>query len=143
MRQHTIGRLGVILAAYVLGGFALGLADPALGRVALGLGFAKPGVATAVCVNLLLPLLAIGLAVACPRLATALGGGIGMAGAYTLGLAINYAPPQPWDADTLLGSVKPVLVLACVGYVVLGVAAVVVTRIVKPSDGSGSHTPAI
>jgi hypothetical protein len=141
--MKTIGRWWVALAVYLLGGLFLGLADPQLGWVALQLGFAKPGVATAVCVNLVLPLLAIGLGLTQPRLPTALFGGIGMAVAYGLGLAINYPPPQPWDGSTLLGSVKPVLVVACVGYVVLGVAAKFVTRIVSSSGGNGSHTPAV
>jgi hypothetical protein len=141
---YRIGvRWWVILATYLLGGFVLGLADPPFGRAALDLGFNKPGVATTVCVNLVLPLLAIALAVAHRRLAAAVLGGFGMAVAYWLGLAINYPPPQPWDAATLLGSVKPVLVLACVGYVVLGIAAVLVTRAVRKSGDNSMHRPAV
>ena len=51
-------RLWPTLVAYPAVGLGLGLADPALGRVAQQLG-TKPGVATAVSVNVNLPLAAV------------------------------------------------------------------------------------
>ena len=91
------------------------------------LGF-RPGWATAVSVNLLLPLLVIGLGVAFPRLATTWLGAVGMTAAFLLGLALVVPQPQPWNAVTLLASVPPVLVVACLGYVILGSLAALVTR---------------
>jgi hypothetical protein len=127
-----------VLPLYLLGGLALGLADPQLGRGAQQLGV-RPGLATAVSVNLLLPLLAVVLAVTCPRLATAWLGAVGLAGGFALGLAFVYWPPRPWDAAALLRAVPPVLVLACLGYAVLGTLAALVTRAVGSSSEAGGR----
>jgi len=142
MNQRIGGRWWVVLAVYVLCGLVLGLADPLFGRAALQLGFAKPGVATAACVNLVLPLLAIGLGVLHPRLATALFGGIIMGVAYTVGLAINYPPGPPWDVTILFNPKLMILVMACIGYDVLGTAAAVITRVLK-GEGVGSPPRAV
>jgi hypothetical protein len=117
----------LILPLYLVAGLAFGLADPLLGRWVQTLG-ARPGLATAASVNILLPLLAIGLAVTCPRLPLALLGAVGMAGAFAVGLAVMYWQGRPWDVGTLLRSIPPVLVLACAGYAVLGTMAALITR---------------
>lgn len=142
MNQGIGGRWWVVLGVYVLCGLVLGLADPLLGRAALQVGFAKPGLATAACVNLVLPLLAISLGVLHPRLATALSGGILMGAAYTIGLLINYLPGPPWDVALLFNPKLAILIMASLGYDVLGTAAALITRRLK-KDGVGSPPRAV
>ena len=78
--------------------------------------------------NLLLPLLAIGLCVLHPRVATAWLGAFGMTAAYSLGMAINYLPAPQWDVVSFVQAMPPVLVVACVGYAILGTAAALISR---------------
>ncbi len=127
MKYLAAEKWWIILAIYLLGGLALGLADRQLGQYVQQLGF-KPGLATAASINLLLPLLAIALGVAYPRLTTAWLGALAMTVAFILGLALASQQAQPWDAATLLRSVRPVLVIACLGYAILGTLAALVTR---------------
>jgi hypothetical protein len=118
----------VLLPVYVAAGFVLGVADPALGRWAGQLGY-RPGVATAVSVNLLLPLVALGLALAAPRLRTAWLGALALAIGFFLGLAVAYPPDPPhWTAAALLAGVRPVLMLACLGYGVVGSLTALLVR---------------
>jgi len=56
-------RLWGVLAAYAACGLTLGLADPLFGQQVLRLGL-KPGMATALTVNVLLPLAAAAIAAA-------------------------------------------------------------------------------
>jgi hypothetical protein len=114
---------------YLIGGLALGLVDPMLGRWAQQLGF-RPGVATAASVNILLPLLTIGLGVAHRRVGAALLGAACMTLGFLLGLAIEYPPPRPWDVSILLRSIPPVLAMSCVGYAVLGAFTALLARAV-------------
>jgi hypothetical protein len=93
----------------------------------------RPGVATAVSVNLILPLLAIGLSIICPRVSTAWLGALAMTGAFILGLAFVYLQPHQRDAVTILQAVPPVLVLAGFGYAILGTLTALVTRAVWKS----------
>ncbi len=79
----------VIQATYLACGFLLGLADPLLGQGARGLGV-KPGVATAVSVNLLLPLAALVLALLTLDWQRWLGAAVMTAG-ITTGLAVRIA----------------------------------------------------
>jgi hypothetical protein len=127
MRYVSTAKGWLVLPIYVLGGLALGLADDPLRQYVQQFG-ARPGLATAAIVNLLLPLLAVGLGVVCPRLATAWLGALGMTGAFVLGLALVHPPSQPWRVATLLGSVPPVLVVACLGYAILGSVSALVSR---------------
>jgi hypothetical protein len=133
MKSLSADRCWLVLPLYLLGGFILGLADPLLGRYAQQLGL-RPGWATAASVNLVLPFFAIALAVVCPRLRTAWLGAVAMTTAFCLGLACVYPPPN-WDAVTLLQAVRPVVVLACLGYGVLGTRTVLVTLALRKSDG--------
>ena len=114
------------LAAYPALGLLLGLADPLLGRLAQQVG-TKPGVATAVTVNLLLPLAAIALALAHGRLGVAWLGAVLMTAGLVVGLAAHYARGAVWSPAELLSAVPPVLVAAAVGYAVLGTMAALVT----------------
>ncbi|HEV3444881.1 MAG TPA: hypothetical protein VG099_09570 [Gemmataceae bacterium] len=129
----------LVLAAYLLGGFLPGLADLQFGRCVQALG-AKPGVATAISVNLLLPLLAIGLAAVFPRLATVWLGAILSTSAFAAGLAVNYFPPRPWGIGLLVRSVPPVLVLACLGYGVLGTLVAIGVRALRQRPCSPGTT---
>ena len=45
-----------------------------------------------------------------------------------LGLADVHPPAGSWELMTLVASVQPVLVIACVGYAVLGTMTVLVSR---------------
>jgi hypothetical protein len=118
-----------VLPAYLVGGLVLGLADPLLGRTVQQLGV-RPGLATAASVNLLLPLLAVGLGLLSPRLRTVWPGALSMSAAYVLGLALVYPPAPGWGLTTLARAVPPVLVLACLGYLFLGTLTALVTRAV-------------
>ena len=117
----------LVLPLYLLSGLLPGLADAALGEWVNALGF-KPGMATAVVVNLLLPVLAIGLGAANARPGFAGLGAIVMTGTYILGLAFAHPQANPWDVATLLRSIPPVLIVACLGYAVLGTLAAQVAR---------------
>src|SRR5262249_61909508 len=79
----------LVLAASPAAGLLLGLGDPLLGRLVQQLGM-KPGVATAMSVNVLLPLVAIALGVACPRLVSVWAGAVCMAVGPGPGLAVPY-----------------------------------------------------
>jgi hypothetical protein len=118
----------LVLLAYPAIGLGLGLADPSLGRVAQQLG-AKPGAATAVSVNLLLPLAAVALGLAHPRVRSAWLGAAALALGFALGLAAQYpAAVRDWSAAGVLSSVPPVLVAAAFGYAVLGTIAACARR---------------
>jgi hypothetical protein len=130
----------VVLPMYPACGLILGLLNPLLGSWVVHLGAPKAGFATAISINILMPALALGLAVAYPRVWTALLGAVGMSAAFAVGMLIVHPPAPPVDVLAVLASVRPVLVLACVGYAVLGTIAVLVTRAVKPSGGWGPHT---
>src|SRR5690242_3932925 len=114
MKHFTLKNWWLVVLVYLLGGLGLGLADPQLRQVMQQLGI-KPGVATAINVNLILPLLAIVLGLVHRRLLAACFGAVGMTAAFVLGLAVAYPRAQPWDAATLLRAVPPVLVIACLG----------------------------
>ncbi|HEV3003905.1 MAG TPA: hypothetical protein VGX78_05560 [Pirellulales bacterium] len=128
----------MVFPLYLVGGLLLGLGDSLLGRWVQQAGV-KPGVATAVSVNLLLPLLTIVLAVAYPRARMAWVGALGMTAAYILGLAVAHPPAKPWDAATVVRSIPPVLVVACVGYGVLGTLTAIATRRLGKSPQAGTR----
>jgi hypothetical protein len=127
MKHLTLKNWSLVVLVYLLGGLGLGLADPQLRHVVKLLGI-KPGVATAINVNLFLPLLAIVLGLVHRRLLAACFGAVGMTVAFVLGLAFVHPPAQPWDAATLFRAVPPVLVIACLGYSLLGSLAALVAR---------------
>ena len=118
----------VIQAMYLACGFLLGLADPLLGQGARGLGV-KPGVATAVSVNLLLPLAAVVLALLYARLGSVWLGAAVMTAGITAGLAVRYL--QDWTVAGLLNVFPPVLAAAAVGYAVVGTAAVLAVKALR------------
>ena len=96
----------LVLPVYLLAGLALGLVNRQLSQSVQLLGM-KPGVAMALNVNLLLPLVALGLAVAYPRLATVWLGAVGMSAAFIVGLALVNPPPRPWNASSCLAPCIP------------------------------------
>jgi hypothetical protein len=125
----------LILAAYPALGLALGLADPWLGQVAQGLG-TKPGAATAVSVNLLLPVAAIMFGFAHARIAVAWLGAEALALGFAAGLAVQYpAGVRDWSVAGVLASIPPVLVIAAFGYAVLGTLAALVAQAHSRSVG--------
>jgi hypothetical protein len=126
MAFHVTTKWWAIFPLYIVGGLALGLADHELGRWVEQLGL-RPGLATAASVNVMLPMLAVGLAVACPKLATAWLGAIALTSAYVLGLAFVYPHVHAWNTLALIRSVPPVLLMACLGYALLGTVSALVT----------------
>jgi hypothetical protein len=118
----------LILVAYPACGLMLGFADPILGHLVRQLGI-KPGVATAVSVNLLLSLAALALALAHNRLWAAWFGAATMTFGFLEGLAACYpARVREWSPLGILSSVPPVLVAAGLGYAILGTVAVLIGR---------------
>src|SRR5438128_3823993 len=91
MKGNVIAPSWLVLCVYLLGGFLLGVADPQLGRWVQTFG-AKPGLGTALSVNVLLPALVISLAAVCPRLLTVWPGAILTTTAFAVGLAVHYLP---------------------------------------------------
>jgi hypothetical protein len=116
----------LVVAAYPALGLLLGLADSLLGRLAQQLG-TRPGVATAVSVNLLLPLAAVALGIAYPRVGSVLLGAVSMTFGLVVGLAVNYHGGKEWSPIAVLTAIPPVLVAAAIGYAVLGTMAALVT----------------
>jgi hypothetical protein len=141
MGYPFIGKRWCILPVYLIGGLALGLTDHQCGQLVHQLGL-KPGLATAVSVNFLMPLLAVGLAAVYPRLVNACLGAIAMTVAFILGLAFGSLDIGQWNPAAVLHSVKPVMVLACAGYVVLGTLTVSVLRGLCRWKGHEMHPPA-
>jgi hypothetical protein len=118
----------LILFAYPACGLVLGLADPFLGNLARQWG-TKPGMATALSVNLLLTLMAVALALAHRRLWAAWLGAAAMTFGFAAGLAVCYsAGIRHWSPLGLLSSIPPVLAAAAVGYAVIGAVAVLVAQ---------------
>jgi hypothetical protein len=116
------------LLGYAGWGLSLGFADPYMGRLAQAMG-TKPGVATAVSVNVLLPFAAVVLGLVVARVGVALVGAAAMTAGFIGGLAAQYGSGLR-DASLVgvLGSIPLVLVLATIGYGVLGVGAAIVGR---------------
>ncbi len=118
----------ILLLAYPAAGLVLGLSDPLLGQLARQLG-AKPGVATAATVNLILPLIAVALAVFHARLPSVWLGAVSMTVGFAIGLAAQYHGGRPWSPV----DIPPVLAAAAIGYGMLGTIAALVTRVVGPA----------
>jgi hypothetical protein len=140
MKSLGANKWWVVLPLYLLGGLCLGLGDQAMGNGVQAIGV-KPGIATAASVNLLLPLLAIILGVAYPWARMAWLGALGMTAAYIFGLAVSHPPAPVWDVATLVRSIPPVLVMACLGYGVLGtLAAMAARRLGRSARQMGTST---
>jgi hypothetical protein len=115
----TAKALWLLVLAYPASGLLLGLADPVLGRLAQSVG-TRPGVATAVSVNLLLPLTAAILGVLYARLPAVWLGAVAMTLGLGAGLAVQYGLPT---------GIPPVLVAATLGYAAIGTIAALLRRL--------------
>jgi hypothetical protein len=140
MSFHLREKFWVVLPMYPACGLILGLLNPLLGAWVVHLGAAKPGYATAISVNILMPAVTVGLAVAYPRVWTALVGAVAMSAAFAAGMLIVHPPAPPVDVLAVIASVRPALVLACVAYAVLGSVAALATRAVKRAGGWDART---
>jgi len=121
-------RWRAILLAYCLGGLALGLCNRPLNLLALNLGI-RPGLGTALDVNILMSVFAVVAAFFYPRIWTAwLGGFLGSA-AFYFGMRLVQSPNvTTWSAKGSFLGVHPILVAACLGYGVLGTLTSVTVR---------------
>ena len=122
----------LILLAYPAFGLALGLADSWLGTLAQQAGL-RPGVATALSVNAILPLAAVGLAGLHRRAVTALLGAAAMTIGLVAGLAADYGAPGGRSFVGVVAAVPPVLYAACLGYAALGMGTALVVRRLWPA----------
>jgi len=122
------------LLAYALGGLLLGFCNRPLNMIAMRFGI-RAGIGTALTVNALMPLLAIGLAIFHRRV------GIAWLGAVTMTLLFHLAMTlvqnrdvTQWTPRTSITSIHPVLVVGCIGYGVLGTIAAIITanRVARP-----------
>ena len=120
-------RWWTVIPIYAFFGIALGLFDADLGRAANIVGFPR-GMATALSVNVLLPLVMLGLAFTRPAFQSACLGAIAMTIGFIAGLAVIYPPAGPWSLVAVLTNVRPMIVVAGLGYVLLGSLAVCVRR---------------
>jgi hypothetical protein len=112
------------IVAYVGLGLALGLCDPSFGRIPQQFAL-KPGLATAVSVNLLMPCAAIAIGLLHGRLVLAWVGAVIMSCGFIAGLGVQYAVGiREWSWTSILGSIPPILVVATLGYACLGSVAV-------------------
>jgi hypothetical protein len=118
----------LMLGIYPLFGLALGLADPALGTVVQQLGI-KAGAATAISVNMLMPVAAVALGLVWARVGSAWFGAALMTLGFVIGLAIRYSTAnQGWSLVGIPRSIPPVLIVAGLGYAVLGTFAALIGR---------------
>lgn len=124
--SQTLG----VLAAFLAGGFAVGLVP--LQQVAVGAGL-RPGVGTAVGVNIALPLFALGLAIWRPRFAWAWAGGFLLALGFFLGAMVRAEPRVwLWTGNLALNVGHPILIGAAIGCGVVGSVGVVLGRALRP-----------
>jgi hypothetical protein len=127
MKLFVNEKHALVFPAYLLIGFILGFIDPYLGRRLIQLGL-RPGLATTASVNMAMPLVAVSLSFIYSRVGSAWLGAVGMTCFYFLGLSIAYAPANGWDFATLIRAVPPMLILACLGYGILGTLTVLSIR---------------
>jgi hypothetical protein len=130
--SQTLGVLG----AYLAGGFAVGLVP--MQQVAAGAGL-RPGVGTAVGVNVALPLFALGLAVWRPRFTSVWAGGPLLALGFFLGAMVRAEPRfWLWTGNLALNVGHPILIGAAIGCGVVGSVVVVIRRAAFPAQADGS-----
>jgi len=107
-----------ICCVYLACGFATGVVP--LQQVAAGAGL-RPGVGTAVGVNILLPLFALGVAIWRPRHATAWAGGFLLALGFFVGAMVRVEPRAwAWTPNLALHVGHPILIAAAIGCGVVG-----------------------
>ena len=118
-----------ILGAYCMMGLLLGFLDPWLGQAAQWLG-TKPGAATAVSVNIVLPGVALLLGFIYGRMASVWLGALCLTAGFLIGLAWNYATGiRDWSPSAVFQAIPPVLVAATLGYAVLGMLSALAARV--------------
>lgn len=118
--------------AYLAIGFAVGVVP--LQQVAAGAGL-RPGIGTAVGVNLLLPLSALALAIWRPRHGTAWAGGFLLAVGFFLGAMVRVEPRVwQWTGHLAMKVSHPILIAAAVGCGVVGSVGVLIGRAARAPD---------
>ena len=127
----------LVLASYLAAGFVVGIAP--LQHAAANAGL-KPGIGTALGVNLGLPLLALGIAVWKPRLWTVWVGGLLLALGFSLGALVRAEPKfWMWTTGLALRMSHPILLGAAIGCGVVGtVGALLVNALRAPAQSDRS-----
>lgn len=114
------------LAAYILAGAILGALLPTLQTTAARIGL-RAGLGAFACVNLFMPLVAVAVAFAYPRFWTAWLGAILMSASLILArLCVANPNPLTWTLPFLAKSIHPILVVAWLGYALVGTGTVAV-----------------
>jgi hypothetical protein len=130
MTTSTIGTFrlppGIALLAYALGGLLLGFCNRPLNLIAQRYGI-RPGIGTALNVNILMPLLVAALAIFHRRAGIAVLGAVIATIMFHLAFTFVQQPHlSEWSARTTIAGIHPILVAACLGYAVIGAIAAVV-----------------
>jgi hypothetical protein len=133
MKRLLLEKPFMVLLIYLVAGLALGLVDPNAGRWIQQFGV-KPGLATALSVNVIMPLLAVLFGVALRQVGLAILGAVAMTWGFMFGLMLRYTPDNGWNVGELLRSVPPLLIVACLGYAVLGAVTAKASQIFRKSE---------
>ncbi len=121
MRYIHPDRWPPALAAYLCLGFVLGLGWV---QDLAGRAWGRPGLGTAIAVNLLMPLVAMGVSVVYPRARTAAAGGVLITVGWVLArmVWVDWMFWR-WNLALLARMTHPLLVPATMGYIVIGIGA--------------------
>ena len=120
----------LILPSYLLGGLTIGLFLPAMQNFA-NAQWGRAGIAVFLVINVIMPILVIALAAIYPKLIVTVIGGL--LATFTFLFTTGLTPPKlsvNWLKD-LVGQMGPIVTVATVGYLVLGVLTVFFLRPVR------------
>jgi hypothetical protein len=125
----------LILSGYLAAGIVVGVAPI---QHAAALAGVRPGIGTAIGVNIGLPLLALGMAAWKPYYWTAWIGGFLLAFGFFLGAMFRAEPKfWMWTSGLALQMSHPILVAAAVGCGVVGTIGVLVARSLRELTRAG------
>jgi len=128
------------LLLYAVAGLALGLCNRPLNLLAQHIGI-RPGLGTALNVNILMTAAVACIACSYPRLWTSWLGALVATGMFYLGMRLVQSPNvATWTAKGTLFGVHPILVAACIGYGAVGSLAALAVR---PYRTVGLHDAAV
>ena len=119
------------LLAYAVGGLALGFCNRPLNLIALRYGI-RPGIGTALNVNVLMPLMVAALAILHRRVGFAWIGAIIATLLFYLAMNLVQHPSlAQWSPRAAITGIHPILVMACIGYGVVGTIAALIAAAMR------------